>query len=92
MNAKKNYIYSFINICPGPKVESLPHVQSHHPEAYNEEKDLETQSCGADSNQMWWLEIEHLAIELIGKMIQHFLAWATSSLEAGMDLLFLFIF
>lgn len=41
-----------MNTCPGPKVETLPHVQSHHAEAYNEEKDVETQSCGVASNQM----------------------------------------
>lgn len=39
---QKFYTYNFINVCPGPKVESLPHAQSHHPETYNEEKDLGT--------------------------------------------------
>lgn len=34
------------------KVETVPHIQFHHPEAYNEEKHLETQSYRANSNQM----------------------------------------
>lgn len=46
-----------MNACPDLKVETLPHVQSHHPEAYNEEKDVESQSCGVDSNQMLMIGI-----------------------------------
>lgn len=37
---QKIYTYSFINMCPGPKVESLPHVQSHHPGAYMMKKKI----------------------------------------------------